>query len=237
MARNAIDLGMLTLDLSQDARAEGARVLDALLRMADAAMTRLASASNGRPLAALSRLRGTGRGVSSSALLHALDRDFPIHLASPFEGSNLVSGAVWESSQILGSGDSAVAKLHWAAGADDLPMHVHDHADRFIIVLSGRGYFHVSDQPVDNFDGLDVRTIPARERDVFCFSRGVVHTFSTTDSPMTLLSCQLPHLPFDHPDQYRLPTMRWVARDNTEPRPTKVSCDTAWMLLISPVGL
>ena len=28
----------------------------------------------------------------------------------------------------------------------DLPMHVHDHSDRFIIVIKGRGFFHVTDE-------------------------------------------------------------------------------------------
>jgi len=43
------------------------------------------------------------------------------------------------------------------------------------------------------------------------FRRGLVHTFSTDEHPMTLLSVQLPLIAFDDPDQYRLPGTRWTA--------------------------
>lgn len=110
-------------------------------------------------------------------------------------------------------------------------MHVHDYSDRFIIVHEGRGFFHVCDSDFDRFDGSGVRSIPARERDVFMFTRGVVHTFSTLDHPMTLLSCQLPYLAFDDPNQFRIPNCRWIARDNPERTPPSVACDPAWTVL------
>jgi mannose-6-phosphate isomerase-like protein (cupin superfamily) len=185
----------------------------------------------------VSRLRGTGRGVHFRDLVAALERDHPLTLQSPFEGSELVAGAAWEGPSLIGSGcTAALAKLRWSPGADDLPMHVHDHSDRFIIVDKGRGYFHVSDQPIERFDGSDVRSVPARERDVFVFTRGVVHTFSTAEEPMTLLSCQLPFLPFEDPHQYRLPQIRWTARENPESTPARVALDPSWMLLLGPVG-
>lgn len=235
MGENAVmELPALRLPLSAQLLS-GANILGAFL---DLALNALEHARrSGQPrIAAVGRLRGTGRGVHFRELVERLERDHPIRLESPFEDSQLVAGAAWDGQMILGPGtEAALAKLRWSAGADDLPMHVHEHSDRFIIVHEGRGYFHVSDQTVDEFDGRQVRTIPARERDVFLFTRGVVHTFSTADQPMTLLSCQLPYLPFDDPRQYKLPRHIWTARANPERHPVTVACDPAWSLLLGNV--
>jgi mannose-6-phosphate isomerase-like protein (cupin superfamily) len=130
----------------------------------------------------------------------------------------------------------SIAKLLWAPKALDLPMHVHEHSDRFILVKKGRGYFHVSGEGVEEFTGKGVRTIPARERDIFMFSRGVVHTFSTDLEPMELVSCQSPFLPFDHPDQYRLPGYRWTADRHGDDYPVTVACDPGWMVAFNEFG-
>ncbi|MBC7819663.1 MAG: cupin domain-containing protein [Planctomycetaceae bacterium] len=204
-----ISLKRLELDIPKDIRPAGTGVFAELVSLAGTALQALHDHRHGRPLAVVSRLRGTGRGISLSRLLAELDRDHPIELVAPFEDSQFVSGAVWHGDDVLGHACSiAVAKLLWAPGAVDLPMHVHDLSDRFIIVRKGRGYFHVSDEAPEKFTGKSVRTIPARERDVFMFSRGVVHTFSTDKDSMELLSCQAPFVPFEDPDQYRLPAVR-----------------------------
>lgn len=237
MARRAVlELAGLRLELLGDARPLGTRVFAGLVGLAEQATNDLrrqqAAGTAPTPAAAVGRLRGTGRGVSSTRLIDELERDHPIALASPFEGSDRVSGAVWLASAILGNGSTAsVAKLRWAERAVDLPMHVHDLSDRFIIVHEGRGFFHVTDEPVDRFTGRTVRSIPARERDVFVFTRGIVHTFSTGTEPMVLLSCQLPFLPFDHPQQYRLPRVRWVAAEHRDEYEAGIACDPAWSLL------
>ncbi len=227
----AIVLGGMNLELVGTGGLLGTKVFSGLVGLAGRALTGLRQACPG-PIAVVSRLRGTGRGVSSSALFDALERDHPIQLEAPFEGSDLVSGAVWRGDRIVGSSSpAAVARLLWDKGAKDLPMHVHEQSDRFIVVRRGRGYFHVSDQSVDAFDGTRVLSIPARERDVFLFTRGIVHTFSTDAEPMELFSCQLPFVPFDHPDQYRIPTRRWTAATHRDPLPPKVACDAAWTVL------
>ncbi|MCC6971871.1 MAG: cupin domain-containing protein [Phycisphaerales bacterium] len=211
--------------------ARGADIVQAVLNMAERAIDRLRRQSSA-PIATVGRLRGTGRGVHFRDLIRRLESEHPITLAAPFEDSELVAGAAWDASNVQGlTSAGALAKLRWSAGADDLPMHVHEHSDRFIIVEEGRGFFHVSDQTIDAFDGSEVRSIPARERDVFVFTRGVVHTFSTLDEPMTLLSCQMPYLAFDDPRQYRLPSFRWTARDQPERYTPTVACDPAWSVL------
>lgn len=210
----------------------GIRTLAALLRLASESLEKAKAATRGERFAAVTRLRGTGRGIHFSNLVAALEAEHPLTLVSPFEDSDLVAGGVWDGNVLIGGNcKAALAKLRWSAGADDLPMHVHDFSDRFIIVHEGRGFFHVSDQGFDEFDGSDVRSIPAHERDVFIFTRGVVHTFSTLDQPMTLLSCRLRYVAFDDPDQFRIPAHRWIARDNPERAVPCVACDPAWTVL------
>lgn len=238
IAASSISLENLQLSPPKDTRPLGTRVFEGLISLASSALSALHDHRGGKPLAVVGRLRGTGRGVSLSGLLAELDREHPIELVAPFEGSQFVSGAVWYGQSVIGKAcDIAVAKLRWAAGALDLPMHVHDFSDRFIIVRKGRGYFHVSDESPEAFTGCSVRTIPARERDVFMFSRGVVHTFSTDKEPMELLSCQAPFVPFEDPDQYRLPPVRWVAGERPDEYPVTVACDPGWMVAFHEFGV
>lgn len=232
----AVGMEGLELMVRSDGRQLGTRVFEALLGMAKRAVEQLETidraAPQGRPSALLSKLRGTGRGISSSALFAELERAHPLDLQSPFEGSERVSGGVWIAADILDTPISAsVAKLRWESRATDLPLHVHEYSDRFIIVQKGRGFFHVTDEDVASFTGTRVRSIPARELDVFLFRRGVVHTFSTDTEPMILLSCQLPFLPFDDPRQYRLPKIRWTAAEYREDAPPRIACDPAWTML------
>lgn len=224
--QQTLDLNGLSLDPADSGKPSGDAVLHGLLGLAGDAVSQIRARSE-HPVAALGRLRGTGRGVSFGHLVERLEADRPLELVSPFEGSDKVAGAVWQPDR---SGLAALAKLRWDSWATDLPMHVHEHSDRFIVVLSGRGHYHVTSQPLDAFDGSSVRTVPARERDVFLFTRGVVHTFSTESSPMVLLSCQLPYLPFDDPRQYTLPNVRWTAANHQDRQPT-VGCDPAWTVL------
>lgn len=231
----AITLDALRLVVPEDGRPLGTRVLAGIVGLAGEALRQLKAC--GPQLAVVGRLRGTGRGVHFGELVAALEAEHPLRLESPFEDSRLVAGAAWVGQRLLGAGtDAALAKLRWDRGADDLPLHVHDFSDRFIIVMEGRGFFHVTDEPIDRFSGRHVRSIPARERDVFVFSRGVVHTFSTLAEPMTLLSCQMPYLAFNDPDQFRLPSIRWTARDNPETTAPAVGIDPAWTILAGAVG-
>lgn len=205
--------GPLTLSMNGTDSRPGYRVLQSLLSTGEQALANLRSRTGRDEVAGFGRLRGTGPGVSFAALAAELEEALPRELVYPFEGSQRVGGAVWMGSLLQPALPSSLAKLRWEAGADDLPMHVHEHSDRCIFVLEGRGYFHASPDRLATFSGKRVHTIAARERDMFVFTRGVVHTFSTLDHPMTLLSCQLPFLPFQDPRQYTLPRSIWTARD------------------------
>lgn len=48
---------------------------------------------------------------------------------------------------------------------------------------------------------------------------------------MMLLSCQMPYLAFNDPDQFRLSALRWIARDNPETATPAVGIDPAWTML------
>lgn len=174
----------------------------------------------------LGRIRGTGPGVSCGALIEELESVYPLNLEYPFEGSDRVGGAIWDCREILDdpSITDGIAKLHWRPQATDLPLHTHDHADRFIIVLEGRGFFHWSSQSAAAFDGSAIETIAARSRDVFVFRRGLLHTFSTQQHGMTLLSVQLPLIAFDDPDQYGLPNYRWTADAQASAPSPRIAC-------------
>ena len=163
--------------------------------------------------AAVARLRGSGPGISFRRAVEAWEAEHPVELRYPFEANPRVGGAVWPGTLVDPASPHAVMKLRWETRADDLPMHTHEHSDRCIIVLEGRGFFHVTDEAVGEFTGRPVRTIAARKRDVFVFTRGVVHTFSTAEHPMVLLSCHLPFIDPAEPRQYTLPQTRWTAAE------------------------
>jgi quercetin dioxygenase-like cupin family protein len=196
----------------------GREVLSGLLALARSGVSLLTPESP----ALVGRVRGLGPGVSFSGQVQILERDHPVDLVFPFEDSAHVGGAAWRASELLGPDHrDGIAKLRWLPDARDLPMHAHP-TNRFIVVLDGRGFYHCSEQSVETFDGSSVRTIAARAGDVFIFGRGVVHTFSTIEHAMTLLSCHLPFLPLDDPAQYTLPHFRWTATEHFNAIPSMV---------------
>jgi len=225
-----------TYPLGIDSPLTGSSVLASLLALARRSLKEMprALALPGDRFAATGRIRGTGPGVSFSAAVAALEHAWPVELVFPFEGSALVGGAAWPASELLGPDeDAAAVKLRWEPGADDLPMHTHTSSDRFIVVLQGRGFYHVSGQSVETFDGSNVRTIAARQHDVFAFTRDVVHTFSTSpDEGMTLLSVHLPFVPLDDPKQYALPHFRWTARERLDASDSRITAG-GWSPLVA----
>lgn len=224
MSNRVLALEGLLLEPSSGRRSEGLAVLESFLLGAARAFERLHEQS--RPAAAIGRVRGTGPNVSFGRLVETLERDLPIELSSPFEGVDSISGGAWIAGEVGLDRDDALAKLCFRRGTDELPLHVHEHSDRFIMVLEGRGFYHVADdEPVGS-----VRTVPIRSRDALAFTRGVAHTFSCPAEPLTLLSVQAPYIPFDHPEQYRICEPHWTP-SSTELDRGRVGCDPAWTIL------
>ncbi|MGE3182355.1 MAG: hypothetical protein AB7N71_12050 [Phycisphaerae bacterium] len=157
---------------------------------------------------------------------------FPRRLEFPFENSHFVGGAVLDLAEILNEDrNDAFLLLRFKPGAVDLPMHEHLDSCRCIIAIGGRGFFHVTDQQLHNFDGNAVRTYPVRQRDVLTFRRGTIHTFSTTVHHLDLLSYHQPYIPLDAPEQYTIP--KHVCCPGLERRKmdATITCDPAWSLL------
>ncbi len=180
----------------------------------------------------LGRIRGTGPGVSFTALVDAIREAHPVSLQSPFEGSSTVAGAVLHPRELIHADrNDAMLLLRFAAASADLPMHSHEHSERFIYVVSGRGYFHVSDDDVTRLAPSDIRHVPVRARDALLFRRGTVHTFSTDREPLLLLSYHGPYVPLNDPAQYTIAQPKTCPASLMNPTHSAVSFDAAWTRL------
>lgn len=204
--------------------------------LADAARHYLASLDHdvrdGRRVALVSRVRGTGPGVSFGRLIEAMRRDLPLQWQTPFEGSEQVSGAPLRAREVLGQDrDDGFLFLRFAPGTQDLPLHIHPGSDRFIIVIGGRGFFHVSPDALADVDARAVRHIPARDRDVFLFTRGTVHTFSTDREELLLLSYHRPFIELDDPTQYAAGPRALCPEQFLTGASARVSFDVGWSSL------
>lgn len=148
-----------------------------------------------------------------SSLMNRIDTEYVIELQSPFEDTPSIAGGLWSGRALFGADhDDALAKLRFSAGTLDLPLHVHEYSDRFIVALEGSGHFWWSQEPLNGFDGAGIRSVPVRPGDVLMFTRNLLHTFSAPDEDLLLLSYHSPEIPFNDPRQYTLPTMRWTPR-------------------------
>jgi mannose-6-phosphate isomerase-like protein (cupin superfamily) len=174
---------------------------------------------------AMGRIRGLGSGMSFSGLLAGISREYPLELERPFEGVDAIAGAAWIA-RALGIPGRESAWLHLAFDAEtvELPLHSHDCSDRLIVVLEGRGLFHWRDK-----DEETVQSIVVRERDVLAFRAGVVHTFSTGNEPLHLLSFHAPFVPLDASEQFTITEPEW--RPEAVAGLSAIGCDPAWSVL------
>lgn len=129
----------------------------------------------------------------------------PMSLESPFEGVSSIAGGVWMPDD---GGDDALLLLRFERGTLNLPLHAHEHSDRLIVVLNGSGWYEWLDRDGDGESSERPDRIQVNAGDMLRFDRGVVHTFSTPEDSMLLLSHHRPFIPLDDPRQYT------VANDN-----------------------
>jgi mannose-6-phosphate isomerase-like protein (cupin superfamily) len=145
--------------------------------------------------------------------------NYPIQLDSPFEETASIAGGLWSGRSLFGPiYDDALAKLKFSVGTLDLPMHTHDHSDRFITVAAGSGRFWWCEAAREEFQGCGVESMPVREGDVLFFTRGLLHTFSAPDDDLLLLSYHSPEIAFTDSRQYTLPSVCWTPRMHVEVR-------------------
>lgn len=182
------------------------------------------------------RIRGTGPGVRFGDLVQRLEELKPAWQC-PFEGSNRVSGAELPAAEILHEPrDDGLLFLKFQPHTLDLPLHVHDDSDRFIYVIGGRGFFHVTGEPLEADHQSQIRHVPARDRDALMFRRGTVHTFSTAEHPLYLLSYHRPFIPIVSPNQYRVSRPALRPAEFLDGVRGCVSFDSGWNTLI-PTGV
>jgi len=225
--------------ISPDAACSGVEAYAALAEAACAYLSQLDAHCrvDDRTAGALvTRIRGTGPGVSFGSLVAAIQRDFAVEYETPFEGSMNVSGAALPASAILGGHrDDGFLFLRFAPGTQDLPLHIHPQSDRFIYVIGGRGFFHVSAAPLNAVGPHTIRHVPARDRDAFMFRRGVVHTFSTAEHELLLLSYHRPFIPLEDDSQYHVGNNPLTPEAFLAGYRAMISFDAAWTCLTRAV--
>jgi hypothetical protein len=181
--------------------------------------------------ALVTRVRGTGPGVSFGSLIEVL-RSLPLEWICPFEGSENVSGAVVSGADLLGvERTDGFLFLRFAPGTQDLPLHIHPSSDRFIFAVGGRGFFHLTADPLDSIEPTRVNHMPVRDRDALMFRRGVVHTFSTAEHELLLLSYHQPYVDLDDPGQYTVSNPPMTPRQFLAGNTSKISFDAGWSIL------
>lgn len=149
----------------------------------------------------------------SERVVEDLLANYPLSLKSPFEDTASISGGLWSGRDLFGPRyDDALAKLSFSAGTQDLPIHVHEFSDRFIVVAAGRGRFWWSEERLDSFTGLHIQSVDVQRGDMLVFTRGLLHTFSAPMEELLLLSFHNPEIPFDDPKQFTLPETLWIPR-------------------------
>ena len=224
----AIEIPSIHLDRCTNPQPTGIEALTTLLGQAAAYIDNLRNRLPEDGNALLGRVRGTGPGVSFGAYVDALQREFAVEMQSPFEGSDNVAGGVLLPQDAgIAYRDDGFLFLRFDANARDLPLHTHDHSERLIYVIEGRGFFHVRDSDSEG----TTRHVPVRSRDVLMFRRGTLHTFSTQAEPLHLLSFHAPFIALNDPRQYSLPDEVVYPAETVCEQDSRVSCDAVWARL------
>lgn len=102
--------------------------------------------------------------------------------------------------------DDGLVHLRFAAGTEDLPLHVHEFSDRLLVVTSGLGLFHY----LDARESRELRSVAVSAGDAVLFTRGIVHTFTAPLGDLTLLSYHAPFFMFDDTRQFTIPRQTLV---------------------------
>jgi mannose-6-phosphate isomerase-like protein (cupin superfamily) len=174
-------------------------VLGALFRMMRTAIGRALEAAAGIAVVRFGRLREASKWGTAKVLHMGLRETHPIRVEAGFEGNPGVEGGAWRPSD---GGDDGIVHLRFAAGTEDLPLHVHEFSDRLLVVTSGVGLFHYLP---DVERVRELRSVVVEAGDAVLFTRGVVHTFTAPLDDLTILSYHAPFFEFDDTRQFAIP--------------------------------
>jgi len=174
-------------------------VLGAWFKMMRTAIGHALEAASGIAVVRLGRLGVGSKWKTANALHAALRETHPIRVESGFEGNAGVEGGAWRPNH---GSDDGLVHLRFAAGTEDLPLHVHEFSDRLLVVTSGIGLFHYLPEANST---RELRSVVVEAGDAVLFTRGVVHTFTAPLDDLTLLSYHAPFFEFDDTRQFAIP--------------------------------
>ena len=185
-------------EASEDDGSKEKDALGAWLRLMREAIGRAVKATAGVAVARFGRLADVSEWRSAKSLHDGLLKSHPIRVEAGFEGNPGVEGGAWRPSD---GGDDGLVHLRFAAGTEDLPLHVHEFSDRLLLVTSGIGLFHYL-PPAATMQEL--RAVVVEAGDAVLFSRGVVHTFTAPLCDLTLLSYHSPFIELNDERQFKI---------------------------------
>lgn len=171
--------------------------------------------ARGAAVVRLGKLKEVAKWANARACHDHLREYHPIRVEAGFEGNPGVEGGAWRPRD---GDDDGLVHLRFAAGTEDLPLHVHQFSDRLLVVTSGLGLFHYF---ADSVTSRELRSIVVEAGDVVLFTRGVVHTFTAPISEIVLLSYHTPFLELNDPRQFTI--LPANARDNYRWQPAALA--------------
>ncbi|MBI3834119.1 MAG: hypothetical protein HY287_07305 [Planctomycetes bacterium] len=186
-------------EVSEEDEGNGNHVLGSWFRMMRAAIRRALEAASGTAVVRFGQLKEASTWGTPMALHDGLRETHPIRVDAGFEGNPAVEGGAWRPSD---GGDDGLVHLRFAAGTEDLPLHVHEFSDRLLVVTSGIGLFHYLP---DARNSRELRSVVVDAGDAVLFTRGIVHTFTAPLNDLTLLSYHSPFLELDDQRQFTIP--------------------------------
>jgi len=196
------------LEVSEEDGVNGKEIFGAWFRMMREAISRALKATANGAVVRFGRVAEASNWTTPKALHDGLLESHPIRLEAGFEGNPGVEGGAWRPSD---GHDDGLVHLRFAAGTEDLPLHVHEFSDRLLVVTSGIGLFHYLP---DANKSRELRSVVVEAGDAVLFTRGVVHTFTAPLGDLTLLSYHAPFFEFDDARQFKIST--WVSRNDRD---------------------
>lgn len=197
-------------EVNEDEGGNDADVLGAWFRMMRTAIGRAFEAASTAAVVRFGHLKGASTWRTPKALHDGLRESHPIRVEAGFEGNPGVEGGACRPSD---GRDDGLVHLRFAAGTEDLPLHVHEFSDRLLVVTSGIGLFHYLP---DGGKSRELRSVVVDAGDAILFTRGVAHTFTAPLGNLTLLSYHAPFFEFDDARQFKiisqLPNRDWYWR-------------------------
>ncbi len=183
-------------EVSEDDGEHGRDVLGGWFRLMREAIRRAVKAAGDAALVRFGRLTEASTWGTAKALHDRLLESYPIRVDAGFEGNPGVDGGAWRPDD---GADDGLVHLRFAAGTEDLPLHVHEFSDRLLVVTSGLGLFHYLP---DGGKSRELRSVVVDAGDAVLFTRGVFHTFTAPLGDLTLLSYHAPFVEFDDTRQF-----------------------------------